>query len=131
MHSDSHREPYRQPSIDFNDEMHHVGVYMIPSSHLLVFLTAATLLAVSPGPGMLYVLARSLRGGRRVGLASSFGTAAGGLAHVVAAALGLSAVLARSASAFLIVISTGSGSSSPRRSLPRAASITRRISSTT
>jgi threonine/homoserine/homoserine lactone efflux protein len=83
--------------------MHHVGVYMIPSSHLLVFLTAATLLAVSPGPGMLYVLARSLRGGRRVGLASSFGTAAGGLAHVVAAALGLSAVLARSASAFLIV----------------------------
>jgi threonine/homoserine/homoserine lactone efflux protein len=44
-----------------------------------------------------------LRGGRRVGLASSFGTAAGGLAHVVAAALGLSAVLARSASAFLIV----------------------------
>lgn len=76
---------------------------MIPSSHLLVFLTAATLLAVSPGPGMLYVLARSLRGGRRVGLASSFGTAAGGLAHVVAAALGLSAVLARSASAFLIV----------------------------
>ncbi len=76
---------------------------MISLSHFLVFLTAATLLAVSPGPGMLYVLARSLRGGRRVGLASSFGTAAGGLAHVVAAALGLSAVLARSASAFLIV----------------------------
>jgi threonine/homoserine/homoserine lactone efflux protein len=76
---------------------------MISSSHFFVFLTAATLLAVSPGPGMLYVLARSLRGGRRVGLASSFGTATGGLAHVVAAALGLSAVLARSANAFLIV----------------------------
>jgi threonine/homoserine/homoserine lactone efflux protein len=76
---------------------------MISSSHFFVFLTAATLLAVSPGPGMLYVLARSLRGGRRVGLASSLGTATGGLAHVVAAALGLSAVLARSANAFLIV----------------------------
>ena len=79
------------------------GDCMIASSHFFVFLTAATLLAVSPGPGMLYVLARSLRGGRRVGLASSFGTATGGLAHVVAAALGLSAVLARSASAFLFV----------------------------
>jgi len=76
---------------------------MISSSHFFIFLTAATLLAVSPGPGMLYVLARSLRGGRRVGLASSLGTATGGLAHVVAAALGLSAVLARSANAFLIV----------------------------
>jgi threonine/homoserine/homoserine lactone efflux protein len=76
---------------------------MISSSHFFVFLTAATLLAVSPGPGMLYVLARSLRGGRRVGLASSLGTATGGMAHVVAAALGLSAVLARSANAFLIV----------------------------
>jgi len=83
--------------------MLHVGTTMISSAHFFVFLTAATLLAVSPGPGMLYVLARSLRGGRRVGLASSFGTAAGGLAHVVAAGLGLSAVLARSASAFLIV----------------------------
>lgn len=76
---------------------------MISASHFFVFLTAATLLAVSPGPGMLYVLARSLRGGRRVGLASSFGTATGGMAHVIAAGLGLSAVLARSASAFLIV----------------------------
>jgi threonine/homoserine/homoserine lactone efflux protein len=44
---------------------------MISYSHFFVFLTAATLLAVSPGPGMLYVLARSLRGGRRVG--SPFG----------------------------------------------------------
>jgi len=83
--------------------MLHVDGSMISASHFFVFLTAATLLAVSPGPGMLYVLARSLRGGRRVGLASSFGTATGGMAHVIAAGLGLSAVLARSASAFLIV----------------------------
>jgi threonine/homoserine/homoserine lactone efflux protein len=76
---------------------------MVSSSHLIVFLASAALLAASPGPGMLYVLARTLRGGRRVGLASSLGTAAGGLAHVVAAGFGLSAVLARSASAFLVV----------------------------
>ncbi len=72
-------------------------------SHFLLFLSAAALLAVSPGPGMLYVLARSLRGGRADGLASSFGTALGGMAHVVAAALGLSAILARSATVFLFV----------------------------
>jgi threonine/homoserine/homoserine lactone efflux protein len=76
---------------------------MIDRAQFLIFLSAAVLLAISPGPGMLYVLARSLRGGRRVGFASSFGTAAGGMIHVVAAGLGLSAILARSAAAFLIV----------------------------
>src|ERR1700730_18373382 len=76
---------------------------MIDRAHFLIFLPAAAILALSPGPGMIYVLARSLRGGRAVGLASSFGTAAGGMVHVVAAGLGLSAILARSASAFLIV----------------------------
>ena len=68
-----------------------------------LFLTAAIVLAVSPGPGMLYVLARSLRGGRREGLASSLGTAVGGFGHVVAAAFGLSVILATSATAFSVV----------------------------
>lgn len=68
-----------------------------------LFLTAAVVLAVSPGPGMLYVLARSLRGGRRDGLASSLGTAVGGFGHVVAAAFGLSVILATSATAFSVV----------------------------
>jgi threonine/homoserine/homoserine lactone efflux protein len=68
-----------------------------------IFLTAAIVLAVSPGPGMLYVLARSLRGGRREGLASSLGTAVGGFGHVVAAAFGLSVILATSATAFGVV----------------------------
>lgn len=72
-------------------------------AHLTIFCTAACLLAISPGPGMLYVLARSLQGGRKVGLASSFGTALGGLFHVAAAALGLSLVLAQSAVAFALV----------------------------
>ena len=72
-------------------------------AHLSIFCTAALLLAISPGPGMLYVLARSLQGGRRVGLASSFGTALGGMFHVAAAAFGLSLLLARSAMAFALV----------------------------
>lgn len=68
-----------------------------------LFLAAALVLAVTPGPGIFYVLTRSLKGGRREGMASSLGTAMGGLGHVVAAALGLSAILATSAVAFHIV----------------------------
>jgi threonine/homoserine/homoserine lactone efflux protein len=76
----------------------------MPDSGLLfAFAVAALLLAVIPGPGMLYVLARSIGGGRRVGLRSSVGTAIGGAVHVVAAAVGLSAILAASATAFAIV----------------------------
>ncbi len=76
---------------------------MMDRAHFLIFLSAAVVLAISPGPGLIYVLARSLKGGRAAGLASSFGTAAGGMVHVVAAGLGLSAIIARSASAFLAV----------------------------
>jgi len=72
-------------------------------SRLFLFLTAAVLLAIAPGPGMLYVLARSLAGGRREGVLSSLGTFAGGMVHVLAAAAGVSVVLARSAVAFATV----------------------------
>lgn len=68
-----------------------------------IFLSAAILLAITPGPGIFYVLARSLKGGHRAGIASTFGTAIGGMVHVFAAALGLSAILATSALAFSIV----------------------------
>ena len=61
---------------------------------------AALVLAVTPGPGIFYVLARSLAGGRREGIESSLGTFVGGLFHVIAAALGISAILAASAVAF-------------------------------
>ena len=70
---------------------------------LWLFLAAATLLAVTPGPGIFYVLARTLAGGRREGALSAFGTFAGGFVHVVAAGFGLSAVLAASATAFMVV----------------------------
>jgi threonine/homoserine/homoserine lactone efflux protein len=76
---------------------------MLDGHLLLLFLAAATLLAVTPGPGIFYVLTRTLSGGRREGMLSAFGTFAGGLIHVVAAGLGLSAVLAASATAFAVV----------------------------
>jgi len=76
---------------------------MFDSTRLLLFLTAALLLAVAPGPGMLYVLARSLAGGKREGVLSALGTFLGGMVHVFAAALGVSVVLARSALAFSAV----------------------------
>jgi threonine/homoserine/homoserine lactone efflux protein len=76
---------------------------MIDPHRFSMFLGAATLLAVAPGPGMLYVLARTLAGGRREGVLSCLGTFFGGLTHVLAAATGLSIVLATSATAFAIV----------------------------
>jgi threonine/homoserine/homoserine lactone efflux protein len=76
---------------------------MPDTAHLTAFLAAAVVLAAIPGPGMLYVLARSLADGRRVGLRSTAGTGVGGLGHVVAAAIGLSALLMTSAVAFTVV----------------------------
>jgi threonine/homoserine/homoserine lactone efflux protein len=76
---------------------------MFDSTRLVLFLTAAVLLAVAPGPGMLYVLARSLAGGKREGVLSALGTFLGGMVHVLAAALGVSVILARSAMAFATV----------------------------
>ena len=73
---------------------------MFDTHRFLLFFVAALLLAVTPGPGIFYVLARSLAGGRREGILSSFGTFVGGLIHVLAAALGVSAILAASALAF-------------------------------
>lgn len=67
---------------------------------LIPFLLAATVLAVTPGPGIAYVVARTIAGGRAEGLASCFGTSLGGLVHVLASSLGLSLIIAESAIAF-------------------------------
>lgn len=72
-------------------------------TRFFLFLTAALLLAAAPGPGMLYVLARCLAGGKREGILSALGTFLGGMVHVFAAALGISIVLAKSAAAFATV----------------------------
>jgi threonine/homoserine/homoserine lactone efflux protein len=70
---------------------------------LLAFFAAAFLLAITPGPGIAYVVARTVAGGRAEGLASCFGTGVGGMVHVLAAALGLSLLIAESAAAFAVV----------------------------
>lgn len=68
-----------------------------------IFFAAALVIAVSPGPGILYVAARTLAGGRAAGLASSFGTSLGGLVHVIGGAIGLSALVMASAEAFTML----------------------------
>ena len=82
---------------------------MIDSTALALYLSAAFVLAITPGPAIFYVLTRSLKGGRVEGYASSFGTAVGGMLHVLAAAMGLSVILASSALAFTLVKYIGAG----------------------
>src|SRR3954452_17826086 len=65
-----------------------------------VFAAAAFVLIAIPGPAVLFVVSQSLAHGRRAGLASAAGTASGEFLHVVAAALGLSALVASSTAAF-------------------------------
>ena len=72
-------------------------------SPLLAFAIAAVVLAITPGPGIAYVIARTVAGGRNEGLASCLGTGIGGMVHVLAAALGISLFIAQSALAFSIV----------------------------
>ena len=67
------------------------------------FVLAAVILALTPGPGIAYVVARTAAAGRAEGLASCVGTALGGLLHVGAAVLGLSVLLVQSAFAFSLV----------------------------
>ena len=68
-----------------------------------LFLLAALIIAAVPGPGIFYVAARTLAGGRKAGIASSFGTALGGLVHVVAGGLGISAIILASAQLFTVL----------------------------
>lgn len=69
----------------------------------IAFLVAAGVLAITPGPGIAYVVARTVAGGRAEGLASCIGTGLGGLLHVGAAAVGLSLLVAQSAVAFTVI----------------------------
>lgn len=73
---------------------------MPESTQLALFFAAALLLAMTPGPGIFYVAARTLAGGRTEGIASSFGTGLGGMAHVLAGSLGVSAIVLASAELF-------------------------------
>jgi threonine/homoserine/homoserine lactone efflux protein len=68
-----------------------------------LFVATGVLLNLTPGQDTFYVIGRSIAQGRRIGVASALGIGAGALVHSVAAALGLSAILMTSASAFLVV----------------------------
>jgi threonine/homoserine/homoserine lactone efflux protein len=76
-----------------------------PSSMLATFLAASIVLAVTPGPGVvyIYIVLRSVADGRRHGLASVVGVAFGNLGNALAASAGLAGVFAVSAAAFTIV----------------------------
>ena len=68
-----------------------------------LFVLASLALTLVPGPAILYIVARSVEGGRPAGLVSVLGIGAGGFVHVAFAALGLSALLVSSATAFAVV----------------------------
>lgn len=76
---------------------------MPTGSTIALFLLAATALAVVPGPAVAYIVTQSIDQGRRAGLVSALGVASGGLVHVAAATVGLSALIASSATAFTVV----------------------------
>jgi len=77
---------------------------MIPNhSSLVLFVSAALVLLAIPGPAVLYILGRSIGQGRSAGLVSALGIGVGTLVHVAAAAVGLSALLVSSATAFGVV----------------------------
>nr|WP_267929113.1 LysE family translocator [Desulfolithobacter dissulfuricans] len=68
-----------------------------------VFFSAALAINISPGPDLIYIVSKTISGGRKVGVASSLGVCSGAMVHVLAASLGISAILATSALAFGIV----------------------------
>jgi threonine/homoserine/homoserine lactone efflux protein len=76
---------------------------MMSATNFTLFLAAALVIAAIPGPGIFYVTARTLAGGRSAGIASTLGTALGGLVHVVAGSIGISALLLASAELFTAV----------------------------
>lgn len=73
------------------------------NTNLSLFLLAALVVAAVPGPGIFYVAARTLAGGRKAGIASTFGNATGGLVHVIAGGLGISAIILASAELFTVL----------------------------
>lgn len=82
---------------------------MPPFHSLITFAIASLALLVIPGPAVIYILNRSVADGRRVGLAAVCGLELGNFVHVVAATVGLSAVLSTSATAFSVVKWLGAG----------------------
>src|SRR5688500_8079835 len=76
---------------------------MVSGANLAVFLAASIVLIVTPGPDMLYVIARGIAQGRAAAVVASLGISSGLLVHTTLAAFGLSVLLGQSVAAFLVV----------------------------
>ncbi len=76
---------------------------MPDSTQLLVFIAAGWLLNLTPGPDVLYIVSSALRSGVRAGIVAALGIVSGCFVHVLAAALGVGALLATSATAFTVL----------------------------
>lgn len=76
---------------------------MLGTHDLWLFVVSGLLLNITPGPDTLYIVGRSSAQGARAGAVAAFGIGVGTLVHVLAASLGLSAILAASATAFAVV----------------------------
>jgi len=82
----------------------------MPDAHqLLMFIVAGWLLNLTPGPDVLYIVTQSIRSGVRAGMVAALGIVTGCMVHVLAAALGVGALLATSASAFAVLKWVGAG----------------------
>ena len=82
---------------------------MLDTTRLSLFLITAFVLLITPGPAVLYIIARSIDQGRVAGVVSALGVGLGTTFHVAAAALGISALLASSALAFSVLKYLGAG----------------------
>ncbi len=80
---------------------------MPDAPHLLLFIAAGWLLNLTPGPDVLYIVTNSLRSGAQAGVVAGLGITAGCFVHIFAAALGVSALLAASATAFTVLKCVG------------------------
>lgn len=76
---------------------------MFGIDHLLLFAAAGILLNLTPGPDVLYIVTHALRSGARAGMVAACGITAGCFVHIAAAALGVSALMAASATAFTVL----------------------------
>lgn len=76
---------------------------MPDAQHLLLFMAAGLLLNLTPGPDVLYIVSNALRSGARAGVVAALGINAGCFVHIFAAAIGVSALLAASATAFTVL----------------------------
>ncbi|MBC7436267.1 MAG: LysE family translocator [Bdellovibrionales bacterium] len=76
---------------------------MLGIDHLLLFAAAGILLNLTPGPDVLYIVTHALRSGVRAGVVAACGITAGCFVHIAAAALGVSALMAASATAFTVL----------------------------